>query len=335
MIMMEEEYSEIDRYGFFGGEQFCGHHSPYSQDSLKRLRKRELKWLEMLEEWDRWMQRQSWRVRKRCRKGIPSSVRPRAWQYLSGSHHLLLANRGKYESLLSNFGSTEMMEQITRDVYRQFPNHSIFKQDGGTGPKSLLNILKAYCLLYPETGYCQAHAPLAAALLIHMPEEEAFWTFICICEHYLPDYFNQGLLRVKTELKMFAALLAKYHPKIHSHLLQHNVEPIFFAIDWFMCLFTRNLPWSSVLRILDMFFFEGIKVIFRTALALLNLILGSAEKRVRLDSTDSLLTVLRRFPEELTDENVLIPRILSYKHVGTTSQLIAEYWRQIKRASMQ
>ncbi|KAF5398771.1 putative RAB GTPase-activating protein [Paragonimus heterotremus] len=335
MIMREEECSEIDRYGFFSGEQFCGAHSPYSQASLEQLRKRELKWLDMLEEWDRWMQRQPWRVRKRCRKGIPSSLRARAWQYLSGSHRLLLANRGKYESLLSSPGSTELIEQIRRDVYRQFPNHSIFIQERGTGQESLFNILKAYCLLYPETGYCQAHAPLAAALLIHMPEEEAFWTFICICEHYLPDYFKQGLVRVKTELKMFAALLAKYHPKIHSHLLQHNVEPIFFAIDWFMCLFTRNLPWSSVLRILDMFFFEGVKVIFRTALALLDLILGSAEKRIRLDSTDSLLTVLRRLPGELTDEKVLISRMLSYKHVGTTPQLIAEYQRQIKYVSMQ
>ena len=27
--------------------------------------------------------------------------------------------------------------------------------------------------------------------------------------------------------------------------------------EWFMCVFTRTLPWSSVLRVWDIFFFEG------------------------------------------------------------------------------
>lgn len=46
----------------------------------------------------------------------------------------------------------------------------------------------------PETGYCQAHAPIASAMLIHMPEEEAFWTFLSICDQYMQNYFNPDLV---------------------------------------------------------------------------------------------------------------------------------------------
>ena len=38
-----------------------------------------------------------------------------------------------------------------------------------------------------------------------------------------------------------------------------------------MSIYSRTLPWPTVLRIWDMFFFEGVKVIFKVALSLLNL----------------------------------------------------------------
>ena len=36
-------------------------------------------------------------LKERCRKGIPPSVRGRAWQYLSGSRELLLKNAGLFD----------------------------------------------------------------------------------------------------------------------------------------------------------------------------------------------------------------------------------------------
>lgn len=37
--------------------------------------------------------------------------------------------------------------------------------------QDLLRVLKAYTLHRPEEGYCQAQAPIAAVLLMHMPAE--------------------------------------------------------------------------------------------------------------------------------------------------------------------
>lgn len=58
----------------------------------------------------------------------------------------------------------------------------------------LYRILKAYSIFNPLVGYCQAQAPIAAALLMHMPAEQAFWCLVSICEKYLPGYYSPGLV---------------------------------------------------------------------------------------------------------------------------------------------
>ena len=46
-----------------------------------------------------------------------------------------------------------------------------------------------------------------------------------------------------------------------------------------MSIYSRSLPWPSVLRVWDMFFFEGVKILFKTALALLNLCFSKQKSR--------------------------------------------------------
>lgn len=42
--------------------------------------------------------------------------------------------------------------------------------------QDLFRVLKAYTLYRPDEGYCQAQAPIAAVLLMHMPAEVRFST---------------------------------------------------------------------------------------------------------------------------------------------------------------
>jgi len=39
------------------------------------------------------------------------------------------------------------------------------------------------------------------------------------------------------------------------------MEPILYMTEWFMCVFTRTLPWGCVLRVWDMFLCEGLLLI--------------------------------------------------------------------------
>ena len=55
-----------------------------------------------------------------------------------------------------------------------------------------------------------------------------------------------------------------------------GTEPALVALRWFVCLFTNPFTPSFASRVWDAYFFEGPKVLFRTALALMR----SAKRRV-------------------------------------------------------
>ncbi|TKC47392.1 hypothetical protein EI555_004443, partial [Monodon monoceros] len=82
---------------------------------------------------------------------------------------------------------------ITRDINRTFPAHDYFKDTGGDGQDSLYKICKAYSVYDEEIGYCQGQSFLAAVLLLHMPEEQAFSVLVKIMFDYgLRELFKQN-----------------------------------------------------------------------------------------------------------------------------------------------
>ncbi|CAL1271898.1 unnamed protein product [Larinioides sclopetarius] len=244
----------VDRFGFIGTKN-----PNYSTNlPVEVLRHRELKWLEMLENWDLFMTKKYKKVRERCRKGIPPAIRARAWQYLCGAKFYMDNYRHKFTELDSAAGDPRCVDDIKKDLHRQFPSHEIFVKSQGHGQADLFRILKAYSLFNPIVGYCQAQAPIAAALLMHMPAEQAFWCLVAICEKYLPGYYSPGLEAIQIDGEILFGLIKKVSPTIYKHLKKQRVEPILYMTEWFMCAFSRTLPWSTVLRVWDMFLCEGL-----------------------------------------------------------------------------
>lgn len=35
------------------------------------------------------------------------------------------------------------------------------------------------------------------------------------------------------------------------------IDPIMYMTEWFLCAFTRTLPWPTLLRFWDIFLFDG------------------------------------------------------------------------------
>ena len=75
------------------------------------------------------------------------------------------------QQLLKAEAKPQVVEDINKDLHRQFPFHEMFAQKGGSGQQDLRDILHAYAIYNPRDGYCQAHGPIAAVLLMHMPAE--------------------------------------------------------------------------------------------------------------------------------------------------------------------
>ncbi|KAF5899954.1 TBC1 domain family member 10A-like, partial [Clarias magur] len=301
--------TQADKYGFIGGSQ-------QSTEDLAEdvppevLRQREVKWLEMLNSWDKWMSKKHKKVKLRCQKGIPPSLRGRAWLYLSGGKVKREQNLGRFQELDSQCGEPKWVDVIEKDLHRQFPFHEMFAARGGHGQQDLFRVLKAYTLYRPEEGYCQAQAPIAAVLLMHMPAEDAFWSLVQICEKYLPGYYSAGLEAIQLDGEILFSLLKRVSPVAHRHLKKHKIEPVLYMTEWLMCAFSRTLPWSSVLRVWDIFFCEGVKVIFRVGLVLLKCMLGSQEKLKACPGQYETMERLRAVELRYMQEGFLIKEIL-------------------------
>ncbi|XP_059174339.1 TBC1 domain family member 10B-like [Physella acuta] len=319
-----------DRYGFLGGNQYT---DPDMERRLpqEKLRKRETKWLDMFINWDKWMSKRFKKVRERCRKGVPPSLRARAWQHLCGSNFTMEQNKGLFESYLRLPGDPKCIDDINKDLDRQFPLHEMFLSKGGVGQESLFEVLKAYTIHRPIEGYCQAQAPIAALLLMHMPVEQAFWCLVAICDKYITGYYSPGLEAIQLDGDVLFGLLKKTSPGVYKHMRKQHIEPIMFMTEWFMCVYTRTLPWTIVLRLWDQFLCEGVKVLFRVGLVLLKVVLEGQEKLAQCPTFFETLEKLRlrNLPHELQDEDFLFRESL---RLGISERdMEREHQKQIAR----
>lgn len=62
---------------------------------------------------------------------------------------------------------------------------------------------------------------------------------------------------IQLDGEILFALLRRVSPLAFRHLEKHKIDPIFYMTEWFMCAFSRTLPWASVLRVWDMFLCDG------------------------------------------------------------------------------
>jgi len=60
-------------------------------------------------------------------------------------------------------------------------------------------------------------------------------------------------------------------PKLYVHLLDQDVDLPAICFSWFLSLFTDCLPVETLFRVWDVFFVDGMDVLFRVALAILKI----------------------------------------------------------------
>uniref|UniRef100_A0A182PRB4 Rab-GAP TBC domain-containing protein n=1 Tax=Anopheles epiroticus TaxID=199890 RepID=A0A182PRB4_9DIPT len=202
------------------------------------------------------------------RMGIPEPLRATIWQRLA-----CVENRTEmfdsYRVLITKETSCESV--IQRDINRTFPAHKFFKENGGTGQENLYKVSKAYAVYDTEVGYCQGLSFIAASLLLHMPEEQAFCVLVALMYNYgLRDMYKMGFESLYLRLYQLNRLMKDQLPDLYEHFAQMGVESHMFASQWFLTLFTARFPLYFVFYILDVFLLDGIPVLFQVALTLLN-----------------------------------------------------------------
>ncbi|XDV36939.1 hypothetical protein PO909_006647 [Leuciscus waleckii] len=289
---------ETNRFGFILGNGETDSDGPCPE----LVRHRESKWLSLMTQWEQVMEKKSNKVKGQCQKGIPASVRAKGWPLLCGAKDRKDKNHELYKHLVEAPDHHGWTDVIKRDTDRQFPFHEMFQSKDGHGQKDLLEVLKAYTQYRPEEGYCQAQGPVAAVLLMNMPAEEAFWCLVQISELYLPGYYSPLLEGVLFDAAVLSSVLKKLCPAAHKHLQNQGVEPLMFATDWLMCLYSRHLPFNTLLRVWDLFFCYGVRVLFQVAVVLVRRCLGEGRQRKECDGQMETLERLRGVKERVQNE---------------------------------
>ncbi|KAI9490639.1 rab-GTPase-TBC domain-containing protein [Zychaea mexicana] len=198
------------------------------------------------------------------RGGVPPSLRGTVWPLLAKSKDSRLEDQ--YMRLLKSESVYE--KAIIRDLARTFADNEYFQSKDGQ--EALFNVAKAYSLYDTDVGYCQGVLFIAAPLLLNMPEEEAFCVLVQIMTRYelrgqfkpQPDLLSQRLYQL--------TYLANDHlPHVHRHFELQGIQTNMYAMPWFISLFAFKFPLDVVFRIYDNFLSDGVEVLFRVALALL------------------------------------------------------------------
>ncbi|XP_043113330.1 histone acetyltransferase KAT6B [Puntigrus tetrazona] len=289
---------ETNRFGFILGNGETDRDGPCPEI----VRHRESKWLGLMTQWEQVMEKKSSKVKGQCQKGIPASVRAKGWPLLCGAKDRKEKNVKLFERLVKAPDHQGWTDIIKRDTDRQFPFHEMFQSKDGHGQKDLLEVLRAYTQYRPDEGYCQAQGPVAAVLLMNMPAEEAFWCLVQISELYLPGYYSPLLEGVLFDAAVLSSIVKKLCPAAHKHLQNQGVEPLMFATDWLMCLYSRHLPFETLLRVWDLFFCYGVRVLFQVAVVLVRRCLGEGRLRKECDGQMETLERLRGVKQRVQHE---------------------------------
>jgi hypothetical protein len=116
---------------------------------------------------------------ERTWKGIPDSWRATAWYAFLETSARRKKNSPSAEQLIQAFHEYQEVSspddvQIDIDVPRTISSHIMFRRRYRGGQRLLFRVLHAMSLYFPDTGYVQGMAAIAATLLAYYDEENAF-----------------------------------------------------------------------------------------------------------------------------------------------------------------
>ncbi|XP_071314447.1 TBC1 domain family member 9B isoform X1 [Trachinotus anak] len=245
------------------------------------------------------------RTRELVLNGIPERLRGELWLLFSGAQNEMATHPGYYGDLVEQaMGLCSLAtEEIERDLHRSMPEHRAFQNE--TGIAALRRVLTAYAHRNPGIGYCQAMNIVTSVLLLYCTEEEAFWLLVALCERMLPDYYNTRVVGALVDQGVFEELTRAFLPLLYEHMQELGVIST-ISLSWFLTLFLSVMPFDSAVLLVDCFFYEGIKVIFQVALAVLH---DNMDALLSCSDEGEAMTILGRYLDNVVNKQTVAPPI--------------------------
>ena len=168
---------------------------------------------------------------------------------------------------------------------------------------AIKRICTAYSVRNNQLGYCQGFNFIVGRLLQVMTEEEAFWTFTSIIECMMPIDYYANMQGALVDQRIVEELLARELPALHAHFEANFFKVEMSCLQWFTCLFSYNFNLDVVIRLWDLIFLKGQKMLFRISLAIFHLM---QNEFFECENLQQIMKKLESIPNLLYDYSLLI-----------------------------
>ncbi|XP_048844727.1 ecotropic viral integration site 5 protein homolog isoform X4 [Brienomyrus brachyistius] len=287
-------------------------------------------WGRIVNEWEDVRKKKEKQLKDLVRKGIPHHFRGIVWQLLCNAQNMPI--KDQYSELLKMTSPCEKL--IRRDIARTYPEHEFFKEKDSLGQEVLFNVMKAYSLVDREVGYCQGSAFIVGLLLMQMPEEEAFCVFVKLMQEYrLRELFKPSMAELGLCMYQFECMIQEQLPELHMHFQAQSFHTSMYASSWFLTIFLTSFPLAVATRIFDIFMSEGLEIVFRVGLAILQM---NQAELMQLDMEGMLQHFQKVIPHQLdSGPDRVILTAYQVKYNGKKMKKLEKEYSTIKTKEME
>ncbi|XP_060696640.1 TBC1 domain family member 24 [Hemiscyllium ocellatum] len=176
---------------------------------------------------------------------------------------------------------------------------------------------------FPDISFCPV-LPAIVALLLHYSTDEAdCFEKVCrllACNDRTKHFIDQTFLAYESSCMTFGDLANKYCQGAHKLIVSASEDVLEVYSNWLRWIF-GDLPFNYAVRVLDIFFVEGFKVLYRVALAVLKFFrkvrIRQSEKSadIRTDIQNFIQGIADHVPIEKLLDKAFSIRLFSRKEI--------------------
>lgn len=125
----------------------------------------------------------------------------------------------------------------------------------------------------------------------------SFWFFI----------FNCSPTGIQADQRVLRTLITNFLGDIDETLKNHDIELSLITLNWFLTLFAGAVHMKILLRIWDLFFFEGSIVLFQITLSMLKM---KEPQLKELENSAQIFNALSDIPGDIDDVEKLFEVVI-------------------------
>uniref|UniRef100_A0A674NYN0 Ecotropic viral integration site 5 n=1 Tax=Takifugu rubripes TaxID=31033 RepID=A0A674NYN0_TAKRU len=290
-------------------------------------------WGRIVNEWEEVRKKKEKQLKELVRMGVPHHFRAIVWQLLCNAQNMPI--KDQYSELLKMTSPCEKL--IRRDIARTYPEHEFFKEKDSLGQEVLFNVMKVGSsaeMLATVRGVRSLWDCCSCRCNNYTLKEEAFCVFVKLMQDYrLRELFKPTMAELGLCMYQFEFMIQEQLPELHMHFQAQSFHTSMYASSWFLTIFLTSFPLPIATRIFDIFMCEGLEIVFRVGLAILQM---NQTELIQLDMEGMLQHFQKVIPHQFdSGPDKVIQAAYQVKYNGKKMKKLEKEYTTIKTKEME